>query len=239
MLLRILVLVLSAALMIGCSASSRYMKEGGVVRVDATSDRANIIFFRSSGLGFAVKFLILDGQGKFVGEPLAEGYHSIEVPAGEVTFYAEAENTAAVKGTVEAGRTYYLLVDPRFGLLSAQVELLVIKPGGRAWDKTQGWIKELTPYEVQLMAGDGSVNGDKRSEIISDGEDAWADYDAEERALRTIEPGDGRVTAVAPPKAAPISAPTPAAVPAAVPADPRQPAPIDPSAPTPEGVGQS
>src|SRR5258708_29744080 len=89
--------LLQTAAITACSGSSQYMKEVTAPQpITATADKATIVFVRPSGMGFAVNFAILDQQGHWVGDAVAQSHFAVALPPGQYMFVAWAENTATL-----------------------------------------------------------------------------------------------------------------------------------------------
>ena len=185
----------------------------------APSDKAFVVFMRPSGFASSVKFTLIDSRGHYFGDALADSYYAIPVEPGPFAVYTEGENDSALKGTLAAGSVYYILVDPGWGAFSARVDLLAIKPGTERWEERKAWLKDSTPYRVNLAAGQSSVRKEDVAERIADGESTWNDYDAEDRAEHTLAITDCECAAPKPPAPAPSTEPVarPAQPAAAVP----------------------
>jgi hypothetical protein len=210
-----LALVLFAAA--GCAASSSYMTEAQSLPLVAPSGKALLVFMRPSSLGFAVKFTVLDSQGRYFGDALAGGYYAIPIEPGPIAVYASGENDSALKGTVAAGNVYYVLVDPNMGVFSARVDLLAVKPGTEQWEERKEWLRDSTPFRVNLAAGQSSLQKEEVKKRLADGESAWNDYDAEDREEHTLAIADcdcaGPKPIAPPPATAPVAASEPRVAP--------------------------
>ena len=97
----------------GCAGSSKYMVEvASPSPITTAADRASVVFVRPSGMGFAMKFAILDQRGNWLGDAVAKGHFAVSLPPGEYLFVGWAENTAALKATLSGGKVYYVKVVP-------------------------------------------------------------------------------------------------------------------------------
>jgi hypothetical protein len=187
-------LLLLALATAGCSASSDYMHPVAVPRaIVARPDAATVVFIRPSGYAGGIKTTILDGRGRFLGDSLAESYFTVYVPPGPNVFIAWAENTAALRANLAPGRTYYVEVAPKIGMLSARVHLLAMTPRSESWSKRREWLTDSKQLEVDEPGGQAYLRG--RSEDVAErlqrANEALRQYSPEELAERTLDPNDG------------------------------------------------
>jgi len=114
-----------------------------------TPSSVAIVFFRDSGVAYAVNFAILDQAANFLGDAVARSDFSVQVPSGRYFLIAKGgDGTDAVQAEVVAGHVYYVRVIPRMGMWLAGVELDPIKPGEREWPQLSKWLTQtnhLTP----------------------------------------------------------------------------------------------
>jgi hypothetical protein len=183
-----------AAGLAGCSASSDYMHPVGPPQLAAKADAATVVFIRPSGYAAAIGTTILDDKGRFLGDSLAETYFVSQVPAGEHTFIAWAENTAALKAQLAPGKVYYVEVSPKMGALSARVHLLALTSRSESWGELQGWLADSQAMQVDERAGQAYLaeRAEDVQERIRRAREALTEYDAEELAERTLRPEDGQ-----------------------------------------------
>jgi hypothetical protein len=115
-------LLLLLPVLAACSSASAYMRPSktGMFPVD---EEARVVFCRPDRkLGSAVTFDVWD-RLKLIG--FAERGSSFEVRCapGKHLFLAQGENAAAIDAELGAGKTYYVWVTPRLGVLYAAVGL--------------------------------------------------------------------------------------------------------------------
>ncbi|MBW2522584.1 MAG: hypothetical protein JRI23_00345 [Deltaproteobacteria bacterium] len=179
---------------IGCVATSDYMYQPATPVVpEPRSDTALVVFVRPSAYAASIAMTILDGNGRFLGDSLAESYFAVQVPPGNHLFIGWAENTAAVQAHLAPGRTYYVEVAPRMGWWSARIQLLALTPGSENWGKLSEWLRESDFYVVDEARGQAYLRerSEDTRERIRRGNDILTEYDNEELAERTIRPEDG------------------------------------------------
>jgi hypothetical protein len=181
----------------------------------APADKATVVFLRPSGLGFLINFSILDQKGTWLGDAVAKTHFVVQLPPGEYMFVGWAENTAALKATVAAGRVYYVKVDPSMGLGSARIALEALSPRHAEWAEVQGWLQETTRGEP-LSEGVSYMEGrkDDATERVRSANENWNEYSEADKQSRTLRAEDGVAqpgvgAAGAPP--APVPAPVAAA----------------------------
>jgi hypothetical protein len=178
----------------GCSASSDYMRPLERPRaIQPKPDAATIVFIRHSGMAAGIVTTILDGRGRFLGDSTSSSYFATHVPPGQHVFIAWAENTAALRADVAAGKTYYIEVSPSMGALSARMHLLAITPKSESWPKRQEWMGDSTMLEANEPAGQAYLRGrgEDVAERIRRANEAIKGYSPEDLAERTIGPADG------------------------------------------------
>lgn len=180
---------------VGCSASSEFMRPvAAPTAVKAAADEATVVFVRPSGFGGALKQTILDGKGRFLGDALPSSRFAVKMAPGEHTFIVWAENTNAVKASLAAGKVYFVEVSLSMGALSARADLLPIKPGTEAWRSLDEWLADTEVFDPDTAGGQAYLEERKEDveERIKRAREHLAEYDAEDLALHTMGPGDGR-----------------------------------------------
>src|SRR5205814_6740720 len=105
-------------------------------------------------------FTIVDHNGRFVGEAVAESHFAVTVPPGEYLFIADAENTDVVHANLAPGLVYYIAVAAQMGAFSAGVNMDPIKPTEEEWRKIPEYLKESKRLVSLLSAGQGELNAD-------------------------------------------------------------------------------
>jgi hypothetical protein len=161
--------------------------------VTASPDKATVVFVRHSGLGGRLKTTILDETGRFLGEDWGSTYFTAQVTPGDHVFIAWAENTAALKATLAAGKTYFVEVEPRMGALSARVHLLAVSPKSPKFAQVRGWMAESQHIVTDETAGQAYLQRRAADvqERIRRAQEALTKYSAEELGERTLGADDG------------------------------------------------
>lgn len=187
-------LALAVVVATGCSASSEYMHPAAAGVTAPSAAEARVVFIRPSGYAGGMKTTILDGHGQFLGDSLPESYFTVGLPAGEHVFIAWAENTAALRAKLSAGKTYYVEVAPKMGVLSARMHLLALKPGSENWGGLRGWLNDSAAMQADRRAGQAYLAS--RSEDVQErlkrAREVLGEYTPEELGERTLAPQDGQ-----------------------------------------------
>jgi hypothetical protein len=90
---------------------------------------ATVVFLRPSSVGGAIQASVYDvtgGKTTFGGIVSTKTRVSMHVPAGEHLFMVVAENADFMNATLDAGKSYYVLVKPRMGMWKARFSLIPI-----------------------------------------------------------------------------------------------------------------
>ena len=91
--------------------------------------KALVIFLRSTFVGSAISASVYDapdGETKFIGIIQNKQRVAYQADPGQHRFMVIAENADFVDATLEAGKTYYVLVSPRMGVWKARFSLFPI-----------------------------------------------------------------------------------------------------------------
>ncbi|WP_394835405.1 DUF2846 domain-containing protein [Pendulispora rubella] len=188
-----LFLLLAMVLFVGCSAHSDYM-QAGTPPAPPTAEAATVVFIRPSGYAGGQLMTVLDANGRFLGDSLPKSYFSVKVPPGEHVFVVWGENTGALRANVVGGKTYYVEVSTKLGMMSARVHLLALTPRHENWKELPEWLKESKPLSPNEAAGQAYLakRQEAAQERIRRAREILTEYDANELAARTILPQDGQ-----------------------------------------------
>lgn len=184
-----------ALLTAGCgAATSEYMRPlgEGAPPPAAKADTATVVFIRHSGMAKKAVTTILDEGGHFVGDSTASSYFAREVPAGKHMFITWAENTDFLTADVQAGKVYYVEVDPSMGAWSARFHLFAVKPGSKQWSELQDWLKDNKQFSVDVQSGEAYLQGRAKDvqERLRRANDAASKEKGEDLDKRTLGPND-------------------------------------------------
>jgi hypothetical protein len=189
-------IALASLLLAGCSfhVDSPAMRPAeGVQSLKAGDGQALVVFVRPSAYAFAIGGNILDENGKFLGDSLAQSYFAVPMAPGHHLFTVWAENTDAISADLAAGRVYYVEVAPTMGAFSAQIHLRAIKPGQPSWPQLSGWMAKSRPLISDVALGQSRLDAranDVAERLRRAGEHI-ARYRGEELLKHTLGPDDG------------------------------------------------
>jgi hypothetical protein len=160
----------------------------------AEADKAVVVFMRPSGFGAALAQTILDDKGRFLGDALPSSRFAVKVPSGEHTFIVWAENTGVLKANLAPGKIYFVEVSLSMGFGSASAELLAIKPSTENWAELDEWLADTDVFEPDEPRGQAYLAS--RQEDVDDriksAREKLAGFDAEDLAVHSLGPADGR-----------------------------------------------
>lgn len=185
-----------ALLLSGCEGTIRHMREvpAAAPAVVPEAGKAMVVFMRPSGLGFAVQssvFEIKDNYPVLVGIVAAKTKVAYQVNPGKYLFMTIGENADFMTAEVAAGRTYYVRVEPRFGMWKARFGLQPVAQKDLASTEFASdfndckWV-EKTPESESWAAGAMVSVQSKRTEYYAD----WIKQPEAERPH--LRPDDGK-----------------------------------------------
>lgn len=130
---RMPVLCAALAVLSGCAIKSDLMAPAESQSVAVEPGKATVVFIRPSTYGGAIQSSVHDttgGDTEFIGIVSARTSVAYQAEPGERYFMVASEAADFLKADLAAGRTYYVLVEPRMGLWKARFSL---KPVRRAF----------------------------------------------------------------------------------------------------------
>ena len=184
-----------ALLLAGCEGTIRHMREvpAAAAPVAPEPGKAMVVFMRPSGLGFAIQssvFEIKDNYPALVGIVAAKTMVAHQVNPGKYLFMVIGENADFMTAELVAGKTYYVRVEPRFGMWKARFGLQPVQQKNLAGAEFAGdlkdckWVEKNADSESWASGAMVSIQS-KRTEYYAD----WIKQaDAERPHLR---PEDG------------------------------------------------
>lgn len=175
-----LVLLLATALLTGGCASSMMLPTEAFT---AGPDYAVVNFLRPSSFGGAIKFGIWDRE-EFIGIVTPKSYVQYKASPGEHLFMARAENWSVIKATVEAGKTYYIIAEPKMGVWKARVAMTVQDPNDARVAK---WMRALRPIAVDPVKRDAYM-----ADHLPGVKEAAQSVEAGKIEYSTMKPADGK-----------------------------------------------
>ena len=192
----ILFATLLASFSTGCVYRSKHMLESaGRLSLTPTAGRATVVFLRPGHRG-ANELILMDQNGRWLGELWRNEYTSVQIPAGRHTFYKwdDANHHDLLKANLEAGKVYYVLLRSWGGSifsLVAGTDMEVLSPRQpKAWARLNEWLAKLTPKKANLRRGNADFR-EKVAKRIQKAEATFARYAPKKRALHYIRPDDG------------------------------------------------
>ena len=172
--------VVLLALLSGCASSLMIRSETVLV---PGPDYAVVNFLRPSNMSGAIEFGIWDKEN-FIGILTPKHYIQYKASPGGHMFMARAENWSVIQATVDAGKTYYILVAQRIGVLKARVDMEVVRPDDARLSK---WMDSLKPIMTDPARRDAYVN-----ERVVDVHKAVQNVQAGKAAFDVMKPTDGK-----------------------------------------------
>ncbi len=198
--LTLLFACLLALPMAGCVSTSKYMARSAVLAPQPAPDKALVVFMRPSNYGGGIQASVYEAsqpQEQFIGIVSANTKIAYQADPGKHLFMVIGENADFVNATLDAGKTYYVLVSPRMGVWKARFSLLPIHadPAAkyslrsedfRKWQAGTHFVDTTPAAEAWYRANAASVAG-KRADYMQ----RWTTSSAEQQAELTVLPGDG------------------------------------------------
>lgn len=124
-----LFLVLASLLVSGCVSTSEHMTRSVAPAPSPTPGKALVVFMRPSNYGGGIQASVYEAsqpKEEFIGIVSANTKVAFQADPGEHLFMVIGENADFMNATLEAGKTYHVLVSPRMGVWKARFSLLPI-----------------------------------------------------------------------------------------------------------------
>lgn len=192
-------LVVSALLLGGCAGSSRHMSPT-VAAAGPAPGKALIVFLRPSKFAFAIDapvFLMEEEGETFLGIASASTRFDYQVAPGNYELMVSGEVAEFLDATVAAGKTYYVIVDPRMGAWKARFSLHPVRRGPPSkfhmgMPEFRRWLGEVQPVTIGPSAREWYEQNraeiaEKRAEFLL----KWNDKTPEEIAALQLRVEDG------------------------------------------------
>lgn len=196
----VLLLLLGLGCAGGVDAASKKMKEATEQQPRPDANTALVVFLRSSFVGSAIQSSVYETDAdsqRFLGIVSNKTRLATRVAPGAHRFMVIAENADFMEATVEAGKTYYVLISPRPGMWKARFSLLPIRNDQNAQLSLQSsdfakWMEKTTMVEIAPAAEEWyhkhQANiSKKRSGYLK----KWDQMSPADRAELTLNPEDG------------------------------------------------
>lgn len=192
--------LLALVLLSGCVSTSDYMTSATGPAPTANSDKALVVFMRPSNLGGMIQSSVYRTEGsgnEFIGIVSANTKTAYLAEPGEHLFMVVAENADFVNATVEAGKTYYVLVSPRMGVWKARFSLLPIHNDPAAkynlasadfaeWQRDTRWVEKSASADAWYTSHEADI-AEKQADYMQ----KWNEASAEQKAELTLHAKDG------------------------------------------------
>ena len=158
-------------------------------------EKALIVFMRPSSYGALNKSSVFDitsGKNEIISIVRATEKLTYSVNPGKHLFMVIAENADFMAADVEAGKTYYALVQVRPGVFKARFSLIPIKKHEldgeqfRKWDKVTKLIESDEKSAAWAQKKASSIEKKRAKYIVK-----WEKKSAEDKAARTLQKDDG------------------------------------------------
>jgi len=166
----------------------------------APADAAIVVFMRVSQVGGAIKatvYDVTDGQQEFIGIVSYKEKLAYKVKPGKHLFMVIAENGDFLDAEVEAGKTYYVVISPRFGVWKARfgfrpfrndanAEFSTKKPDFAKWLEQTRWMQRGPGADKWYADHKADVTKKKDKYLAK-----WNERPADDKDYQTLQPGDG------------------------------------------------
>jgi hypothetical protein len=126
----------------GCSSTQQFVRFPDQTKVVEDSSKGRIYVMRPATVGAAISMEVSD-DGKIVGSTGPHGFLCWEREPGDAVISSKAENTSAVKVSVQAGKVNYIFQHMAMGLLIARNRLDVVSE-----DEGKKVLKECHPPTI-------------------------------------------------------------------------------------------
>ena len=187
----------------GCGGSHWMRPAAPPQAITATPSEATVVFMRPSGYGRKARMMVVDGEGRYLGDPQGKQYFMYRFQPGHYTFVAWAENADMVEADLAAGRVYYVLLSIRMGVWTARMSLSKLTPERGEWANLQTWLTGSKQMIPDVAAAQGWVDGhrDDIANRIKTAREVFEGLAPEKRALRVIGAEEGVLVSPPPPVA--------------------------------------
>lgn len=196
----VLLVALLAMVMTSCVSTSNHMVRSATLEPQAEADKALVVFMRPSNYGGGIQSTVYDAtqpQEHFIGIVSSNTKIAYQAEPGKHLFMVIGENADFVNATLDAGKTYYILVSPRMGVWKARFSLLPIHSDASAkyslrskdfrdWQADTHFVERTPAADAWYQANAASVSA-KRAEYMV----RWNGSSAEQQAELTLLPADG------------------------------------------------
>lgn len=183
-----------------CVSTSSLMSPSAVASPVPAPGKALVVFMRPSNYGGAIQASVYDAtqpDEAFIGIVSAKTKVAHQAEPGKHLFMVIGENADFVNATLDAGKTYYVLVSPRMGVWKARFSLLPIHndPAAkyslhsddfREWQAATRFVERSSAADAWYRENAASVS-EKRAGYM----ERWNSASPEQQAELTVLPEDG------------------------------------------------
>ncbi|WP_159016675.1 hypothetical protein [Cognatiluteimonas profundi] len=184
----------------GCVTTSGYMAPSVATAAMPQAGKAMVVFMRPSNYGGAIQASVYDATRpaqEFIGIVSGNTKIAYQADPGKHLFMVVGENADFLNATLDAGKTYYVLVSPRMGMWKARFSLLPIHNDPAAkystrsadfakWQAGTRWVQKTPAADAWYLDNAANVTS-KRADYMQ----RWNTASAEQQAELTLLPGDG------------------------------------------------
>ena len=158
-------------------------------------EKALIVFMRPSSYGALNKSSVFDitsGKNEIISIVRATEKLTYSVNPGKHLFMVIAENADFMAADVEAGKTYYALVQVRPGVFKARFSLIPIRKHELDGEQFRKWDKKARFVGIDKKSADWaqkkarSIEKKRAKYIVK-----WDKKSADDKAARTLQKDDG------------------------------------------------
>ncbi len=187
--------VVAAALQLGCESDKMARAAEGATFAPEPG-RALVVFMRPSGFGGAIQASVYDTstpRTEFLGIVSTNTKCAYQSPPGQRQFMVVSEAADFLRATLDAGKTYYVLVTPRMGFWKARFSLKAVTADKldtgefKDWLSATHWIVNTDASRAWWAENQSDVE-QKRAEYFP----KWAARSDEDLAEHTLRATDGR-----------------------------------------------
>ncbi len=194
--LPLLVLVLAAFLpLVGCK-SSGMRPSGEAALMVPTADSAIVVFMRPATFGGAIQSVVYEAttpNHSMVGIVSSGTKVAYRTPPGEHMFMVVSESADFLRATLDAGKTYYVLVTPRMGVWRARFSLKPVRAADFDTSRFKSWDRSTKLYQntdaSQAWAVNNAPSVQKRRD---EAQPRWHNKPDDDKADATLLASDGR-----------------------------------------------
>lgn len=196
----VLIAALLAMVTTSCVSTSNYMVRSATLEPRPEADKALVVFMRPSNYGGGIQATVYDAtqpQEQFIGIVSSHTKIAYQAQPGKHLFMVIGENADFVNATLDAGKTYYILVSPRVGIWKARFSLLPIHDDASAkyslrskdfsaWQAHTHFVERTPAADAWYHANAASVSAKRADYMVR-----WNRSSAEQQTELTVLPADG------------------------------------------------